>query len=55
MQLLSGGVEQMEIGGLMSHVFRIFLGNPDVMATILTFSVFLTLALTVSEIQKAKL
>lgn len=45
----------MEIGGLMSHVFRIFLGNPDVMATILTFSVFLTLALTVSEIQKAKL
>lgn len=45
----------MEVGGLMAHVFRIFLGNPDIMAILLTWSVFLTLVLTVSEIQKAKL
>lgn len=45
----------MEIGGLMAHVFRIFLGNPDIMSVILTWTVFLTLILTVSEIQKAKL
>lgn len=44
----------MEIGGLMAEVFRIFLGNPDIMAFVLTWTVFFTLVLVVFEVQKAK-
>lgn len=39
----------MEIGGLMAYVFKVFLGNPDIMAALITFAVLTTLALTVIE------
>lgn len=42
----------MEIGGLMGYAFKVFLGNPDIMAGLLTFGVILTLILTVIEIFK---
>lgn len=42
----------MEIGGLMAHAFKIFLGNQDIMVTQLTWIVFSTLILTVLEINK---
>lgn len=33
----------MEVGGLMAQVFKTVLGNPDVMAVILIWSVFVSL------------
>ncbi|AIF45721.1 hypothetical protein X953_19795 (plasmid) [Virgibacillus sp. SK37] len=46
----------MEIGGLMAQAFKIFLGNPDVMAVLITWAVFISLFLTVIEIfNKTKL
>jgi hypothetical protein len=39
----------MEIGGLMAYAFKVFLGNPDIMATLITWAILLTLALTVIE------
>ena len=42
----------MEIGGLMAHAFKIFLGNPDVMAALITWAIISTLALTIIEIFK---
>lgn len=42
----------MEIGGLMAHAIRLFIGNPDIMGFLLTWMVFCTLALTVLEINK---
>lgn len=42
----------MEIGGLMAHTFRIFLGNPDVMFTMITWIIFATLMLSILEINK---
>jgi len=42
----------MEIGGLMAHAFKIFLGNPDILAGLITITVFTTLLLTIIEITK---
>lgn len=42
----------MEIGGLMSYAFGAFLGNPDIMAVLITWAVLVTLALTVIEVGK---
>lgn len=39
----------MAIGGLMAYAFQVFLGNPDIMATLITWAIILTLALTVIE------
>jgi hypothetical protein len=39
----------MEIGGLMTYAFKVFLGNPDVMAALITWAILITLALTVIE------
>jgi hypothetical protein len=40
----------MEIGGLMVYAFKTFLGNPDIMAALLTWAILSTLALTVIEL-----
>lgn len=40
----------MEVGGLMAQAFKAFLGNPDIMAVLITWAVFLTLLLSVIEI-----
>jgi hypothetical protein len=40
----------MEIGGLMAQAFKVFLGNPDIMATVLTFAVFISLVFTAYEV-----
>lgn len=46
----------MEIGGLMSQTFKIFLGNPDIMALLIAFAVAISLLLTIVEIfNKTKL
>jgi hypothetical protein len=42
----------MEVGGLMFYAFKVFLGNPTIMAFLLTFAVVITLALTVIEISR---
>lgn len=42
----------MELGGLMAQVFKIFLGNSDIMITQLTWLVFSTLTLSILEINK---
>lgn len=44
----------MEITGLMSYAFKAFLGNPDIMSTLLTWAVMTTLTLTVFEIYKER-
>lgn len=41
-----------EIGGLMSHVFKIFIGNPDIIVTQITWLIFVTLTLTIFELNK---
>lgn len=42
----------MAIGGLMAYAFAVFLGNPDIMAALITWAVLITLALTAIEIFK---
>lgn len=42
----------MEIGGLMAYAFKVFLGNPDIMAALITWAVLTALSLTVIEIFK---
>ncbi|WP_185959731.1 hypothetical protein [Lentibacillus cibarius] len=42
----------MEIGGLMGHAFKAFLGNPDIMTGLLTWAIISSLFLTVIEIFK---
>lgn len=42
----------MVIGGLMAEAFKTFLGNPDIMASLMTWAIFLTLVLTVIEVFK---
>lgn len=42
----------MEIGGLMAHTFKIFLGNPDILVTELTWMIFATLMLTLYGLDK---
>lgn len=42
----------MDIGGLMAFAFKIFLGNPSIMASLVTWAVLITLVLTVIEIMK---
>jgi hypothetical protein len=39
----------MEIGGLMAYAFAVFLGNPDIMIVLITWSVIVTIALIVIE------
>lgn len=43
----------MEVGGLMGEAFKAFLGNPDVMAALLTFCVVVTILLTIIEVFKS--
>lgn len=31
---------EIEIGGLMAEVFKIFLGNPDIAVMLITFTIF---------------
>lgn len=42
----------MEIGGLMAYAFKVLLGNPDIMAALITWAVITTLVLTVIEVFK---
>jgi len=42
----------MEIGGLMAYAFKVFLGNPDIMVSLITWTVLVTLFLTVMEVNK---
>lgn len=42
----------MEIGGLMADTFRIFLGNPDILALVLTFTVTISLTFTALQVYK---
>ncbi|UOQ47216.1 hypothetical protein MUN88_14185 [Gracilibacillus caseinilyticus] len=42
----------MEIGGLMAEALKIFLGNPDVMTTLITFAVTLSISLTALKIYR---
>lgn len=42
----------MEIGGLMAYAFKVFLGNPDIMVSLITWTVLITLFLTVLEVNK---
>lgn len=43
----------MEIGGLMAEAFKIFLGNQDIMSILLTFTVSISLLLSlITIIQK---
>lgn len=42
----------MAIGGLMAYAFLAFLGNPDIMAALITWAVLTTLVLTVIEVFK---
>lgn len=46
------GVEQMNTGGLMAYAFGYFLGNPDVMAALITWTIIVTLSLTIFEFRK---
>ncbi|WP_282154831.1 hypothetical protein [Cytobacillus gottheilii] len=41
-----------EIGGLMASAFSYFLGNPDIMTSLITWAVFISLVLTVLEFRK---
>lgn len=38
--------EGMEIGGLMAEAFRLFLGNPDISVFLVTFTLFLSLVVS---------
>lgn len=40
----------MEIGGLVLEAFTIFLGNPDIMAAIIAWSIFLTIGFVVIQL-----
>jgi hypothetical protein len=42
----------MAIGGLMAYAFKVFLGNPDIMAALITWAVLIALGLTIIEIFK---
>ena len=42
----------MEISGLMAEAFKIFFGNPDVMGALLTFIIFVSLLLTVIQVDE---
>lgn len=42
----------MDIGGLMLQAFKTFIGNPDIMASLITWAIFTTLILTVIEVFK---
>ncbi|WP_176466660.1 hypothetical protein [Terribacillus saccharophilus] len=40
----------MEVGGLMGQAFKALLANPDIMAALITWAIFITLLLTVIQI-----
>lgn len=40
----------MEIGGLMAEAFKVMLGNPDILSVLLTFTVFVSVLLTLITI-----
>lgn len=42
----------MEIGGLMAYAFKVFLGNPDIMVSLITWTVLVTLFFTILEVNK---
>lgn len=42
----------MEIGGLMAHAFKLFLGNPDISISLVTWTILSTLTLTVLELSR---
>jgi hypothetical protein len=42
----------MELTGLMGEAFKVFLGSPDIMSTLLTWAVIVTLTLTIIEVFK---
>lgn len=42
----------MEIGGLMAYAFKVFLGNPDIMVSLITWTVLITLFLIIFEVNK---
>jgi len=42
----------MEIGGLMAYAFKVFLGNPDIMASLITWTVLITLFFSILEFNK---
>jgi hypothetical protein len=44
------GAFKMEVGGLVAYAFKVFLGNPDVMATLLTWAVVVTIVLVVFRV-----
>jgi len=46
------GCEQMEIGGIMAFVFKVFLGNPTIMVTLITWTILVTLFLSIKEYNK---
>jgi hypothetical protein len=41
---------EIELGGLVAYAFKVFLGNPDVMAVLLTWAVGITLVLVAYRI-----
>lgn len=41
----------MEIGGLMAEAFKLFLGNPDIAVFLITFTLFLSLIVTVNRVK----
>ena len=40
----------MEIGGLMAYTFKVFLGNPDIMMTLIVWAMFTGIILTVIRV-----
>jgi len=42
----------MEIGGLVLYAFKIVFGNPDVMAVLIAFSIFIAFTFTGLEIYR---
>lgn len=42
----------MELGGIMSYVFKIFLGNPDIMIFLISFTIFFGLVMVLIKIHE---
>ncbi|GIN62751.1 hypothetical protein J27TS8_27440 [Robertmurraya siralis] len=40
----------MEVGGLVAYAFKTIFGNPDIMAIMLTWTIFITLVLVIYRI-----
>lgn len=46
------GYKSMEVGGLMAQAFKVVLGNPDIMAVVITWAISVTLLLTVINVYR---